>query len=343
MKPVLQEMKNSNPSFLLYTHYESEILSVRNGLLSSIYSKSERIAAAVDKILQKRINAINEKGIPHLFEIFPWLLRDLTNLDHDQAHDISINWLALYLYVSFLDDHLDIHTKIEPDEFIAASFLAQSSLINLFKIVNNTKYESLFKESLILSAKYELKDVIEKAIVHNDSFTKTNSATGKNAILLACAGALAASAENESDFIIDLTRELLFAVQLLDDLTDVEEDLIQGNITIPLNDIVRDCKLTLSSSGTIISLMIQSNSLHQVLVRIESSLSSVVALIHASGLKIQQSNSALQYFLVMLSKVSNLRLYIESIEDSYKIISTSKQEKVIKELEKKLKEIYCHT
>ncbi len=343
MKTDLFRVESSNPSFLAYLHYEREVISVRDSLFSSLHSKSDRIAAAAEKIFDKKINNINQGGIPHLFEIFPWLLRDLTNLDYVKSHEISINWLALYLYVTFLDDHLDNKSKIEPDEFIAASVLAQTSLINLFKIVDKTKYEDLFKESLIRSAEYELKDVIEQALVYDESFTKSESASGKNAILLACAGAIAASTDRESDFIINITRELLLSVQLLDDLTDFEEDLNHGNITIPLNDIARNFEQTSLPRNIIIGFMLQSKSLFKVLERIEFSLGKVIALIHKSDANISQSNPALLYFIAMHSKVSLLRQYIESIEDSFENLSSKMQNKTMTRLQAKLTEIYCHT
>jgi len=293
--------------------------------------------------LEKKILSTNNKGVPHLFEIFPWLLRDLTNLDHSKSREISINWLALYLYVSFLDDHLDKGSNINPDEFIAASVLAQTSLINLFKIVDNTKYEDLFKECLIRSAKFELQDVIEQSLVYNDSFTKSESASGKNAILLACAGAIAASNEKDSDFIIEITRELLLCVQLLDDITDFEEDFRQGNITIPLNDFFREIKPSNFSKNTMLEFMLQSDSLFKILDRIEISLTKVVDLIHTCCLNIHQTNPALQYFLAMLNKVSQLKLYIESIEGSFENLSTNIKETIRTEFESKLIEIYCHT
>lgn len=343
MKLDLHHVNQSNPSSTIFYHYESQILSTRSSLFSSLKTKSERIAIVAESILNKKINSKNEKGLPHLFEIFPWLLKDLTGLDHSKAHEISINWLALYIYVSFLDDHLDLKTKIKPDEFITASVLVQTSLINLFKIVDNTKYEELFRECLIRSAKYELKDVVDQAIFHNDDFTKSDSASGKNAILFACAGAVAASMEKNSDFIIDLTGELLLAAQLLDDLTDIEEDFAQGNITIPLNSVTRELDGTTSNRINILSLMLQSRSLFNVITRIESSLSNLIVIINTSDVLIDPSNPALVYFQNLLTKVAQVRIYIESIEVSFKNTSNATQERLIEELQTKLEEIYCHT
>jgi hypothetical protein len=337
------ETSISNPSLFIYQQYEGQILSTRNNLFVSLNSQSKEIGKATKKILERKFASSNSMGLPNLFEIFPWLLKDLTGLNSVKTCEISLNWLALYLYVSFLDDHLDLKTKIEPDEFIAASVLAQTSLINLFKIVDNTKYEVLFKECLIRSAKFELQDVIEQSLVCIDSFTKSESASGKNAILLACAGAIAASNENDCDFIVEITHELLLCVQLLDDITDFEEDLKRGNITIPLNDFIREVKPSNLSKNTMFEFMLQSNSLIKVLARIEISLTKVVDLIHTYCINIQQTNPALQYFLAMLNKVGQLKLYIESIEGSFENLSPNKQETVRTEFESKLVEIYCHT
>jgi len=343
MNQALYTLDNLNPSIIVFKHYENEILSVRYDLFSFLRSKSDRIATAAEIILEKKIVSTDNIGFPHLFEIFPWLLSDLTNLDYSKSKEISINWLALYLYVSFLDDHLDNCSNINPDEFIAASVLAQTGLINLFKIVNNTRYEDIFNECLIHSAKYELQDVIEQALVSNDSFAKSESASGKNAILLACAGAIAASNEKDSDFIIEITRELLLCVQLLDDISDLEEDFKLGNITIPLNDFIREVKPSYLSKNTMLEFMLQSKSLFKVLDRIEISLTKVVNLIHTSCEDIQQTNPALQYFLAMLNKVSQLKLYIETIESSFRSLPPTMQETIRAEFESKLIEIYCHT
>ena len=343
MNTDFHQLEISNPSLFIYKQYETQILSTRKGLVSSLSSKSKDIGTAAQKLLERKIAEGDEKGIPHLFEIFPWLLSDLTDLDSTKVQEISINWLGLYLYISFLDDHLDLNTRIEPDEFIAASVLAQTSLLNLFKIVDNTKYEELFKDSLIASANHELKDVVEKELVYNNDFTKAESASGKNSILLVCAGAVAASSKNNSEFIIDITRELLLTAQLLDDLTDIEEDFKHGNITIPLNSIARDCENSSPSRIEIISLLLQSNSLYKILVQIESSLGKVVTHIHLSGISIQQSNVTLCYFNIMLSKINQLKTYIEDLNSSFKDLTPNDQNGVIKDLEAKLSEIYCHT
>lgn len=343
MDPKPHQMNHSNPSLLIFHHYEPQILSARNSLFSSLKATSDSLAIAAERILERKINSKNEKSLPHLFEIYPWLLKDLTNLDFGKAHAISVNWLALYMYVFFLDDHLDLKTKIEPDEFLAASVLAQMSVINLFKIVDNTKYENLFRDSLIRSAKYELKDVIEQTLVCNDNFSKSESASGKNSILLACASAVAASTGKDSDFIIDLSRELLLSIQLLDDLTDIEEDIVQGNITIPLNIFGSKLAKTSLDRNEIITLMLQSKSLYNTIERIESSLAKVVKLIHALDIKIHPSNPAIVYFQDLLTVVSQLKLFIESIEGSFNTLTVASQKELIKELETKLTQIYCHT
>ena len=333
----------TNPSLLIYKQYETQILSTRSNLFSSLSFRSKEIGTAAQKILERKYASSVGMGSPHLFEVFPWLLKDLTDLDSVKAQEISMNWLALYLYVSFLDDHLDLKTKIEPDEFIAASILAQTSLINLFKIVDNTKYEDLFKECLVSSAIYEFQDVRQQALVYKNCFTKSESASGKNAILLACAGAVAASTKKESDFIIDITRELLLSVQLLDDLTDIDEDLRLGNITIPLNDLGLDLEDRNWSRVEIISSLLQSNTLYKVLAQIESSLSNVVSLIHSSGTLVQQVNAALEYFYLLLAKVNHLKSYTVNLSSSFRGLSPSDKDKAIIDLETKLSEIYCHT
>ena len=232
-----------NPSFYLFTEHKKDILSTRESLFSFLEKKAPSMSLAVKNILERKLEQTQIDELPLMFELFPWIIKDLTGLSWRKTHEVSINWLAVNLYISFLDDHLDSKIEIKADEFLGASLLSQKGLINLFKIVSGTKFEKLFTDSLFNAANFQLEDVIDRAMVTKTNLEKSKSASGKNQILIACAGALAASKEDHSEFIIRLTNKILIVVQFLDDLADVESDLKHNNITVLLNEVVKESRI----------------------------------------------------------------------------------------------------
>lgn len=334
-----------NPASLLFFDHENNINSVRKSLLSNLKKRSLPIATGIENILNRKKDEAKNKNLPHLFELFPWLLKDLTGLDHEKTYEIAINWLSLYLYISLMDDYLDFEMEIKADEFIGSSFLAHNGLINLFKIVNETRYEKIFSDSLFSSAKYQLNDVLVKPISYGESFEKAESASGKNSVLVACAGAVAASCENNSEFVIDLTQELLLSIQLLDDLADFEEDLINNNITILLNGIFTHNRMELKNitRSEIIHQLIISKSLLNVITRIESSLSTSISLILSRAQSQINSTSTFIYITSLFDEVFMLRTFLEVYQNEFEYLTNEKQNIIIKEIDKRIHRIYLHT
>ncbi len=342
---IIDLEKTGNPSILLYHSHREDILSVRKTLFTSLDKRSPSIGKAARKILQKKLNHSPIKDLPMMFELFPWLMRDLSGLDKAKTKKISVSWLAIYLYVSFLDDCLDSKNEINADEFLSASVLAQKGLINLFKIVNGTKFESLFNNSLFTSANFQLLDVLEQARVNEDSFAKANSASGKNGILIACAGAFAASKNDKADFIVKLTNKLLLTVQFLDDLADFEEDFASKNITVLLNNAVKEGRLNPKTSGRnkLIQELISSGSLLSVVKTIESSLTTAIILINQEVKNNKKENPSYNFFTSLYLNVVSFRDYLESNQPGFSKLPFKKRSVVIEEIDKAIKKIYLHT
>lgn len=211
---------------------KQRINSTRKDLFKSIKNISPLFEIQVKEILYKKIES--ENGKPRLFEILPWLYQDIVKLDDSIVKDIAKNWLALYLYVSFVDDCVDNHNTINIKNILGASLLAQTGLINLFKIVQGTEYEAIFNKALHDSVKGESLDLIQNSN-WKPTKEKLNSIIGKNKILLTCAVAFTASLPEKSNILIDITNKILSLTQQLDDLTDHIPDYENKNYTMLLS------------------------------------------------------------------------------------------------------------
>lgn len=336
---------NENPSRLLFHNHEKDIFSTRESLFLSLKEKSPTMSSAIQGIFERKLKKASEDNLPLMFELFPWIIKDFTNISWKKTHEISINWLAINLYVSFLDDHLDSKTEIKADEFLGASILAQKGLLNLFKIVNGTKFEKLFNDSLFTSANFQFEDVINQKIVNENSVEKSKSASGKNQILIACAGALAASKQNDEKFIIALTRKILLAVQFLDDLADFEDDLKNHNITVLLNEVVKREKLDIQNvkRNEIIYELILSGSLLTVINVIESSLSASIVLIEGNKIKNKKTNPSFQFFTALYFEVLSLKNLLEDNRNNFSELPAKNRIEITEKVERAIAAIYLHT
>jgi len=334
-----------NLGSILLNNYADNVNSVRTELLKGVKSKSPDFHDGIVNILNRIANKGYGKSLPNLFEIFPWVLRDITDLDYHRTHEISVNWLALYLYVSLVDDYLDLKIEILPNELLGSSFLATDGLIKLFKIVNGTQYEKTFTDSLFSSARFQLSDVVNQSISYNDSFTKAESASGKNTILLACAGVVAASCKNNSQFVIELTEKLLLAIQLLDDLADFEEDLLRNNITIILNGL-DDISVAQNEPITryeILYKLISTGALWNVVSKIESLLITALHIIDQNTQLKRNPTTTKDFFTSILAEVKLLGGILIEFQEKFELLTKTEQTNIIEEVDKRIHKIYLHT
>nr|WP_294948791.1 hypothetical protein [uncultured Mucilaginibacter sp.] len=333
-----------NPSKSLYNYHAKNILLVRSKLFSSLEETSPKMTIAAKNILAVKLKTSESDSLPRMFELFPWILADLSGLNKKKCQNISISWLSIYLYIIFLDDHLDVKTDLKPEEFIGTSLLAQKGLLSLFKIVNGTKYEKVFNKSLMSSASGQLTDVLEKAVICNNEIDKVHSASGKNSILIACAGAIAASGSKKSDFIIALTQKLLLSIQLLDDLADFEQDFKQGNITILLNETAKKLGVTQVpiERKTLLEEIVLSNALLNVLKVVEQSLKAAMILISKNSPAKKGKNPSRVFFQELQSETS---IFIEFLVQcgGFESYTNEEKEAVLDKVDKYIKKIYLHT
>jgi hypothetical protein len=221
-----------NPTLRFYSEYENNISAVRNDLFEQLYKIAPEFSVEVRKLFEEKLKANDYK--PPLGELFPWIIKDLTSMEDSKTHPIATSWFSIYLYTLFLDEFVDTQKVLKPEIFLAGAALAKIGFTNLSKIVKGSKYELLVDKALNDSVAYQLKDVQKQKTSANDQ-EKEEYSLGKNKIIFACAGAMAAECSDHQDLIIELTKSLLLSLQYLDDITDINEDFVNENYTVLLN------------------------------------------------------------------------------------------------------------
>ncbi len=212
-----------NPSQIMFREYMSDIVLTRQKVGERVSNAAPLVSSGVNNLINSRL--VKSKS-PALGEMIPWLLCEMFQLNKPDVQDIATAWLEIYLYTSFIDDVLDSQRAIVPNEMLAASYIFQDGIAVLSKIVDGTKYEETFKQSIEQSAENELLDIREG---HSLLADKATIAEGKNLILLSCATALAASHSLSGDKIVEFTKSILLGLQYLDDVADIEEDYLSKN------------------------------------------------------------------------------------------------------------------
>lgn len=226
-----------NPSIYFFRNYESSILRTRESLFEEMDNISSDFGNEARKILSLKLQSNNNS--PLLGEIFPWIIKDLVDANKETTHEISVGWLAIYLYTLFLDEYVDNPKPLASTKFITGSLLAKTGLLKISRFTNNTPYESYIDEAFSFSAKNQQLDV-DFQQQNTAILFKENYSAGKNYVVLACAGALAAQNSKHAEFITQFSETLLLTLQYLDDMADYKEDYNKRNFTVLLNDAFRN-------------------------------------------------------------------------------------------------------
>lgn len=333
---------DSNLANILFQAHKSNVYSVRTEIFSSLKDGSGGINFDAEEILIRK-NEFDSNTL-RFYEIFPWFLSDLTGLDHSKTHEIAVNWLSMYFYITILDDYLDDGVEIKAKDFIGTAHLAQKGLLNLFKNVCNTKYEKIFNESLLASAKYQLEDTLYSSARNLKPGTRMETSAGKNSILIICASAFAAS-KFGSDSILEITKELLLTVQYLDDLADFEGDYTKHNFTELLKGLSFKSELNNNqfSKYDLIEKMLLSGSIEEILKNIENGTSRAIQVVTKNHLSFSSQNPSIIYLNSLIMEVVKLRNFILMNVVDYSDLSFDNKQLIIKEIDTSIQKIYLHT
>ena len=332
----------SNPSLRFFNTFENEILSVRNELFHQLEQMTPEFSVEVRNLFEYKLK--NNDNKPPLGELFPWIIKDLINLDTQLTKNISVSWFAVYLYTLFLDEYVDYKKPIKSEMLLAGSVLAKIGFMNLSKIVKGTKYETIVDVALNESVLYQLRDV-QKQKTNESIIEKEEYSLGKNKVILACAGALAASSSKHQEFIIKFTNSLLLSLQYLDDITDFEEDFYNENYTVLLHnmtDIKTKFLLTKASKSSyriLLSQLIINGSLERVTAKLNQLLSNSVILIEQLSEKRLESLNSYILFITLKHSINTLNNLLNHEAKIFQELPKHKQEIILDKVEQHIKYI----
>lgn len=300
---------NINPSVSFFELYKNKIIDCRTALFFELDKAAPEFGDEARKILDIKLQSNNN---PLMGELFPWIIKDLIDGDEVVTHDISVGWLAIYLYTLFLDEYVDNPKPLSSIKFITGSLLAKEGLLKISHFTSNTPYESLIADSLTHSALNQQLDVNHHNKTTNSDFKELYS-EGKNYVVLACAGALASQNTKYADFIINFAKHMLLTLQYLDDIADFEVDYNSGNLTVLLNYAFEDQHKFLNSLESVkkkelLGELIKTGALQRVVNKIVTLLEQIISSMNQNN--IDERKSSFKFINSLKSYCSELNNYL---------------------------------
>lgn len=217
--------------------FQVPVSSFRSTYISSLQRLPPSISTTAIAHLQDRVSRADPR--PMLGEFVPAMIADILNIPHTSA-DLSAvvnGWLHLYYAIMMLDDAIDRRDgRFGEREVLTSAFLLERGLNQLLGTVDGDRQQ--FVDGILSRTVEAAIDELNRRHTPSPEFTAMDlqSVTGKLAMLHVCVDAVAAVAPKGKriDWLFDATEFLATGFQLLDDLTDWEEDLNAGHMTLPL-------------------------------------------------------------------------------------------------------------
>lgn len=217
----------------------SEVEIVRKAFLTELAQLPEPLNTVATRQFLDRIN--RAKGRAVLGEYAPWLIADLAGIaDRRAIRELAIPWLSIYTYIVFLDDMIDQQELADRELLLIASgLLLERALTKLHNLSADTKallakVDEYFTQTAI-AAVSELKK--HRLTIQSFSDEEIAVLGHKVASLKLCTFYILSARGVKTIGEVDLKAidALGTGIQLLDDITDWEEDWRVGNYTYPLS------------------------------------------------------------------------------------------------------------
>lgn len=219
----------------LLSRYSPMISETRHQFIELI----GQLPPALSDIALQRISDRTSRagGRPLLGEYAPWLIADLLEIhDVPAVRQITLSWLHVYFFVLMVDDLVDRPPdRLDPSDFIIGSFLFQKGLLRLAR---HGIYEEGLDAAFLDTAVAALREI--SAWHHRIQGLASPDPTlvgQKLALLRVCCRSLvplAVGRHNPTAALDIFLDHLGIGIQLLDDVTDLEEDFCGGRLSHPL-------------------------------------------------------------------------------------------------------------
>jgi hypothetical protein len=297
-KSRIQSTITSRRNFMFSTatsmRYSKLSATARHKFYEGLQSLPNEFEEIIRDSYQERIERGHNK--PLLGEIAPWILTDLMPISsHDNATAILAPWMNLYAYTLFMDDLLDQpHNGRSPELLLASGLLLEKGITALCRMFPSSAHLHLNIDCRFTEAAYAALKEIKKHRNRIQEFPEADIAGigEKVALLKLCASCLiyannsdSSDATKEDNVIISI-GSLATGMQLLDDVTDWEEDWTSTNYSYLLTStftkiqemgIKRPLPYGSANSDEVFIAMILTGSLEDIIDRAAYNLSQVVS------------------------------------------------------------------
>ncbi len=200
------------------------------------------LVESTEQVFANRFNRL--PGVYLLGEYAPRLLADLLEIHWTSLVErVAAKWYGIYAFTIITDDMMDRQTdynKVPKELYIAAPALLADALISIV-----SEYPDM--TAVLRSSFRTVSDAaIHEITWHGDSRvrlygSKSIEAIGKkNSFLLLCAALMLRADGRQLESATSTAIEhIATGMQLIDDLTDVREDVKDGSMTYPLTEAAR--------------------------------------------------------------------------------------------------------
>jgi hypothetical protein len=215
--------------------FQDEVEACRKAFLEELQTLPEPLSKVAIKTYLKKLK--RGKGLPLLGEYAPWLIADFVGvMDRNTVKELILPWLSVYTYIVFIDNVIDEHSKKNKELLlIAAGILLERGITRMYNLSSNTKalLEAVDKY-LTETAVAALSELNKHRLVIKSYSDQEIKALGQkvSALKLCMVYILSSRGVKEvGDTDLMAIDSLSTGIQLLDDITDWEDDWKKGNFT----------------------------------------------------------------------------------------------------------------
>lgn len=218
----------------------TKLRSGRNGFEQTLSDLPAEMRLILQPLYDRRLKRAN--GHPLLGELAPWFISDLLEVQKEHSIErIAAAWQALYFSVLFLDDVIDGNIpEGESHKVIVATALLQQR--GVAQLVAATAKPAAFAKRMTTAFESTALAALQEITEHRNRIVQYSPlAVGrignKLHILRVCIDAISEQEDcslERREWLFAAFDEIVTGLQLLDDVTDWEEDLVAGNMTLPL-------------------------------------------------------------------------------------------------------------
>lgn len=228
----------SHASRALGAQFDDNVRHAREAFLRDIASLPPPLHQSALHAFEGRLSRALDR--PMLGEFMPWLVADLLGISEVRpVQEVASAWLHVYLFTLMLDDFIDGRTppRRRNTEMITASLMLQRGVTRLvLRASNPGEMEQVLNDAFGTTAAAAHRELAHhRNRIKAFSMSDVTAVGQKVALLRVCLRALEDLVPTRERGLLDYAlSRLATGVQLLDDLTDWEEDLRGGNFTLPL-------------------------------------------------------------------------------------------------------------